>query len=120
MHELSICQALIAEVARIANAEQAAFVSDVHVSVGPLSGIEHKLLQNAFPIAAAGTVAKEARLHLSQTSVRIRCPACGDESDVPVNRLACPHCGNFRTQLLSGDELLLLRVVFEGTGEARV
>ncbi len=113
MHELSICQALIGQVEAVARAEQASAVSDIFVSVGPLSGVEQPLMHNAFPIAAAGTIASAATLHLESTPVRVTCAKCGKESDVPVNQLMCPHCGDWRTQLLSGDELLLKRVVLD-------
>lgn len=113
MHELSICQALIGQVEAVARAEHASAVSDIFVSVGPLSGVEPPLMQNAFPIAAAGTVASAATLHLESMPVRVACGECGKESEVPLNRLVCKHCGDWRTQLLSGDELLLERVVLE-------
>ena len=111
MHELAICQALITEVTAVARSERASSVSDVFVRVGPLSGVEYPLMQNAFPIAAAGTVASQATLHLEATPIRVTCGKCGEESEVPANRLVCVHCGDWRTQLLSGDELLLQRVV---------
>jgi len=113
MHEFAICQALIGEVTDVARAQNATSVSDIYVSVGPLSGVEGPLMQNAFPIAAAGTVANDAKLHLRATPVRVCCEECGEESDVPVNRLVCKHCGQWRTRLLSGDELILQRVIIE-------
>lgn len=78
-------------------------------------------MRNAFPIAAAGTVANEASLHLEATPVRVSCDECGAESEVPVNRLICIECGHWRTRLVSGDELMLQRVVLDGTetGEQR-
>ena len=121
MHELAICQALIDEVTAVARSKRAVSVTDIYVSVGPLSGVEHPLMQNAFPIAAAGTVANEASLHLVAMPVRVRCNECGAESEVPVNRLVCKACGHWRTQLVSGDELMLQRVVLDGaeTGEKK-
>lgn len=111
MHELAICQALIAQVAAVARSEHASSVTDVYVSVGPLSGVECPLVRSAFPFAAAGTVAGEATLHLRQTPVRVSCEDCGAETEVAANRLICGRCSNWRTQLISGDELLLQRVV---------
>ena len=121
MHELAICQALIDEVTAVARAKRAVSVTDIYVSVGPLSGVEHPLMRNAFPIAAAGTVANEASLHLETTPVRVHCNECGAESEVLVNRLVCKECGHWRTHLVSGDELILQRVVLDGaeTGEQR-
>ena len=113
MHELAVCQSLIGQVADVARANHAASVTDIFVSVGPLSGVEAPLMQNAFPIAAAGTVAGEATLHLEATSIRVRCSECGKESDAGVNELICRQCGDWRTTLVSGDELVLQRVVME-------
>ena len=110
MHELAICQALIGEVQAIARSSHASSVTDVYVSVGPLSGVEGPLMRNAFPFAAAGTVASQAELHLQQTPVRVRCDECGAETEVAVNQLICGRCSNWRTQLVSGDELMLQRV----------
>lgn len=111
MHELAICQALITQVQDVARKENAAAVSDIYVSIGPLSGVEGPLMQNAFPIAAAGTVAGAATLHLDARPILVRCEECGAESEVEANRLTCKECGEWRTLLISGDELLLQRVV---------
>lgn len=113
MHELAICQALIGEVVAVARTQNAASVSDVYVSIGPLSGVDGSLMKNAFPLAAAGTVAGRATLHLERTAVRVRCEECGADTEVPVNRLICGRCNNWRTRLISGDELLLERVVLD-------
>jgi hydrogenase nickel incorporation protein HypA/HybF len=117
MHELAICQALIGEVATVARSRRAMYVSDIYVSIGPLSGVEQPLMRSAFPLAAAGTVANDAALHLTEVPIRVRCTSCGLESDASVNRLVCRHCGDWRTTVLSGDELLLERVVLESTEE---
>lgn len=117
MHELAICQALISQVTDVAREQNAATVTDVYVRVGPLSGIESPLMQNAFPIAAAGTVADRATLHLENMGIRVRCDECGAESDAKTNNLVCAACGDWRTTLMSGDELILQRVVM---GDARV
>ena len=117
MHELSVCQALIAQVIDVAREQRAAAVSDIYVRIGPLSGVESPLMQNAFPIAAAGTVADQATLHLESLGIRVRCEECGAESDARMNNLVCAACGDWRTTLISGDELILQRVVM---GEAHV
>lgn len=115
MHELAVCQALIGEVTAVARSKRALSVTDIYVSVGPLSGVEHPLMRNAFPIVAAGTVASKASLHLEAMPVRVSCDECGAESEVPVNRLVCKECGHWRTRLVSGDELMLQRVVLDGS-----
>lgn len=110
MHELAICQALMSQVETIARDNHAARVITITVGMGPLSGVEEQLLKNAYPIASADTVAAEAELVIQLSPVLVRCSSCNKESTVTANRLICNHCGDWRTELLSGDELILLRV----------
>lgn len=110
MHELSVCLALLEQVSAIAQDHRATGVTRILLRVGPLSGVEPLLLQQAFPLAAAGTLAADAELRIEPAPVRVRCTRCGTESPAPANRLVCPACGEFRTRLLSGDELLLAQV----------
>ncbi len=110
MHELSVCQGMLNQVAAIAAERQALGVSSITVRIGPLSGVEPDLLQHAFPIACAGTVAAEARLVIERLPIRVRCEQCGAETDATPNRLLCGACGDWHTQLISGDELILASV----------
>ena len=107
----------MAEVLAIARSRQSSSVTDIYVSVGPLSGVERPLMRSAFPFAAASTVASHAELHLQQTPVCVSCDECGAETEVAANRLVCGHCGNWRTQLVSGDELVLQRVLMKTDGQ---
>ena len=113
MHELSICQALIKQVEDIAQQRHAQIVSLIVIGVGPLSGVEAQLLKNAYPIASAGTVAEHAELTINVLPLKVKCNQCGCESEATPNKLICRHCGNWQTQLLSGDELMLLSVELE-------
>jgi len=113
MHELAVCQALIGEVDAVARANRAAAVTDIYVSIGPLSGVEAALLYRAFPLAAAGTVASGADLHIEETPVRVRCGECGVETTTVANRLVCGSCGDWRPAVISGDEMLLQRVAMQ-------
>lgn len=107
MHELSICQALLDQVEGIAREHGATRVERIVLKVGPLSGVEPALLRNAYPLAAAGTVAEQAELVIEPAAVQVRCSDCGAESDAAPNRLLCASCGGWKTRLISGDELLL-------------
>jgi hydrogenase nickel incorporation protein HypA/HybF len=109
MHELSVCQALIDQLEALASEQRAGRVARVVVGIGPLSGVEPELLRHAFPVAAAGSVAEDAELVIEQRPVRVHCPQCGQDSDAAANRLICASCGDWRTELLSGDELLLMQ-----------
>ena len=112
MHELSVCQSLINEVSRVASERDRGDVTRILVRIGPLSGVEPDLLLNAYPVAAAGTPFADARLDIESCGVRIRCRACGHEADVAPNRLLCTSCGDLRTELVRGDELILESIEF--------
>lgn len=110
MHELAICQALMEQVEKIALEEHADHVVAIHLGIGPLSGVEPRLLEQAFFIARAGTVATDAELLIESMNVRVSCSECGQLSDALPSRLVCGHCGDWRTKLVSGDELELRHV----------
>ena len=110
MHELSICQDLIAQVERVAFEHGAKAVDRIVVKVGPLSGVEVPLLEKAYSIACAGTVAEGAELVAESVPVRVACETCGAQTDAAINRLVCGACGDYRTRLVSGDELILQSV----------
>lgn len=110
MHELAVCQALIEQVEATARAHGATAVEQIQLRIGPLSGVEVPLLKHAFPIASAGTVAAAAALEIESMPVEVRCRRCGARGEVPSNRLLCPSCGHWETELISGDEMLLVSV----------
>lgn len=110
MHELSVCQALMRQVEEVAAKHGAICVERIVLHIGPLAGVEPRLLQDAFPIACAGTVADTAVLVIEELPLRIRCDSCGAESDAQPNRLLCGACGDWHTRVISGDELLLASV----------
>jgi hydrogenase nickel incorporation protein HypA/HybF len=107
MHELAVCQALIAQVESVAREQQVHQVVEIGVDIGPLSGVEPQLLEQAFSIASAGTVADGARLILNRTPLRVKCRSCGQVTEALPARLICGNCGDWQTRVVSGDELLL-------------
>ena len=110
MHELAICQALMEQVETIARQHNAVKVTAIKLGIGPLSGVEEDLLKHAYPVASAGTIAEGAQLAIEVTPIRVKCTQCGAESDARVNKLVCAACGDWRTELISGDELTLITV----------
>jgi hydrogenase nickel incorporation protein HypA/HybF len=113
MHELSVCLSLLKQLQGIAAEHHAQRITRIELGVGPLSGVEPDLLRNAWPIASAGTLAVDADLVIEKTGVVVRCLSCEAETAASTNRLVCGECGDFRTSLVSGDEMMLRRVEFE-------
>lgn len=107
MHELSICNALLGEVERVARVQRAHRVVSVVVRIGPLCGVEPVSLERAYDIARAGTLAAGAELTIKSAPVRIRCRACGCDSEASSNSLTCARCGRWQVEVLSGEDLIL-------------
>jgi hydrogenase nickel incorporation protein HypA/HybF len=118
VHELSVCLALLRQVAKIAEDRGVLAVERITVEVGPLSGVEPALLAGAFSIARAGGCAAQAALVIESTTVAIDCVSCGAQSLTEPNRLLCSVCGGFITRIVAGDELRLRRVELRVPGSA--
>jgi hydrogenase nickel incorporation protein HypA/HybF len=101
------------QVESIAHERDAKRVTSITIGMGPLSGVEFQLLKNAYPIASAGTVAEDAELVIEHLPIRVRCNQCGSESDALPNKLTCKQCGDWRTTLISGDEMMLMSLELE-------
>ncbi len=113
MHELSLCQDVMDQVTELARKHGARSVSRVKIQIGQLAGVEPLLLESAFTIARAGTVAEQAEMITDVVAPLVVCNACGSESEVTPSSLVCLACGNNDTRLIRGDELILARVELE-------
>jgi hydrogenase nickel incorporation protein HypA/HybF len=117
MHELAVCQALIGQVERVARDNAAQRVLSITLAIGPLSGVEPKLLEHAYPLAAAGTIAQDARLVIETVAVKVRCRKCHAETPALANRLLCGSCSEWQVDVIAGEEMLLQRVEIEAVDE---
>ena len=110
MHELSLCDDLLGQVVAIVAQNNALSVESITVQIGALSGVEPLLLESAFALIKAGTVAEHAELILQTSPVIVLCQLCRTQSEVAANRLLCNACQSHETTLVSGDELILASV----------
>ncbi|MBW8306507.1 MAG: hydrogenase maturation nickel metallochaperone HypA [Thiobacillus sp.] len=115
MHELAVAQALVEQVDAVIDQHNAAKASMIRVRIGPLAGVVPELLATAFPLAAAGSRMEHAQLEFTHAPIQVHCQTCGAETEAAMNRLVCGACGDWHTQVISGDELLLESVELETT-----
>ncbi len=101
------------QVESVARDNDAARITSITLGLGPLSGVEAQLLEDAFPIASAGSIAADAALVIQLIPLRVACAECGAETEAKPNKLICAACGNWQTRLISGDALLLMSVELE-------
>ena len=113
MHELAVAQALVEQVDAVIDQHGATLASQIRVRIGPLAGVVPELLASAFPLAAAGSRMQHAELEFTLTPIQVHCQTCGAETEAAMSRLLCGACGDWHTQVISGDELLLESVELE-------
>jgi len=104
MHELGLCEDIVAAVEKRATGRT---VARVRVRVGGLHHVHPEAFEQSFAVAAAGGVAEGARAELVLLPVRARCRACGVDAEADELIVVCPACGSFDVELTGGDELLL-------------
>jgi hydrogenase nickel incorporation protein HypA/HybF len=88
-------------------------VAAVTVAIGPLACVDEHALRAAFDAARVDTPLAGAELLIRHVPVRVWCPACVAERDLPgIVRLACPACGSPTGDLRGGDALDLESLEF--------
>ena len=58
-------------------------------------------------VLAKGTIAEGAKIEAVTLPLRVRCRACGAESEIDRRHIACPACGGVNLERLSGREFLV-------------
>ncbi len=106
MHELSIAMN-VAELAREhSRLHGDGRVSAVTLRIGRLSCVHEDSLRYSFELVTEGTPLAAARLRIIEVPIRIWCPTCEAERELPgIQRLACPECGHLSGEIRAGREL---------------
>jgi hydrogenase nickel incorporation protein HypA/HybF len=113
MHELSATEQLLnlaLEHARQAKAER---VLKINLVLGDLSSFVGESIQFCFDILSKGTEAEKAFLSISRKPARARCQKCKDEFTPREMNWACPRCGGFIEEVVSGREFYVESIEVE-------
>ncbi len=113
MHEYSIVGALIEQCEKHAAEHRAKGISRVAIKVGVLSGIEPALLQTAFDTFKQAGICRHARLEMQVQPLVVFCRLCGQQSTLAERQVICPQCGSRDTQVIDGEEMLLMQLELE-------
>lgn len=111
MHEYSVVQALMEQVATVARSRGAVAVSRVRLAIGEQSGIETGLLESAFDLVRDGTLCAGATLEMRSVPARWSCRTC-DREIARGELLACPECGA-PARLVAGGDMILEQLELE-------
>ena len=110
MHEESLIRSLLRQVEELAQQHQAIGVEAIEVEIGPLSGVEPLLLQDAFERLAVEFPWPLAELSVQQTGLDVFCNDCQRESQLEDFRFVCSQCGSTSLHIVRGDAFRLLNV----------
>jgi hydrogenase nickel incorporation protein HypA/HybF len=104
MHELGIAEAIVAIAEEHAGGRH---VEKIELKIGHLRQVVPAALTFAFELVAQGTSVEGAILAIEDVPVRIVCRGCATDSRVSGFPFACPNCGSFDIDVVTGDELLV-------------
>lgn len=119
MHELSIARSVVELASRHAAEHGGGRVTVVTLRIGRLSCVHELALRSSFDIVREGTPLADADLRIVAVPVRIWCPACRLERELPgIQRFACPECGTRSADIRAGRELDLESIELMETADA--
>jgi hydrogenase nickel incorporation protein HypA/HybF len=109
MHELSIAMSILDLAALEAERHGDVKVRQIHVKLGPLSGVVGAALQSAYELARVGSSLEEAELVIQEVPVVLDCPVCKKpQPALSASDIRCAECGAIGATVLSGRELELV------------
>ncbi len=105
MHELSLAAGMLEIVG--GKVQNRAALREVHVTVGPLSGVCPEALQFGFDEMARQLGYENVSLVVARTPAVCLCTACGVRYEVEDVHEVCSACGSLERTIESGDEFLM-------------
>jgi hydrogenase nickel incorporation protein HypA/HybF len=96
MHELGLCEDIVAAVERRADGRR---VARARIRVGRLHHVHPEAFEQSFAVAAVA--------ELVLVPVRAHCGSCGADTEAGELITSCAACGSVDIELTGGDELIL-------------
>lgn len=114
MHELSIAASLVEQATEICRRSGGGRVTAITLRIGRLAGVHEGALRFGFDLLADDTPLAAATLTIVAVPVRVWCPACAVEVELPgLQRFACPGCGLPTGEIRAGRELEIESLALE-------
>jgi hydrogenase nickel incorporation protein HypA/HybF len=106
MHEMSIALAIMDVVSEEAERRGARGVGEIHLKLGPLSGVLKDALVSAYELAREGSPLAGTRLVVEDVPIVVFCPQCNARRPVvSPQEICCVECGTPTPTIISGREL---------------
>ena len=105
MHEMSLCESIMQIIEDEAQRQGFKRVIRVRLEIGRLSGVEIEAMRFGFDAVTRDSLADGAELEIIQLPGTAWCLPCGCEVEVQQRFDACPQCGSYQLQVVSGDQM---------------
>ncbi len=110
MHELSLIENMLDQLEGMKKLHGLKEITDVHLSVGELSGVDARFLRSSFDLFVPSTAWSHLKMHLTTEPWVVRCRDCGLEQEIMELNNQCKQCGSQSTETLRGTEFLIQRI----------
>lgn len=110
MHELSLIENMLDQLNTMKRKYGLTSITDVHVAVGAMSGVDASFLQSSFDLYVPSTPWAHLKMHITQVPWRVRCLDCGLEQEIEDLENHCRGCESVRTETVSGTDFLIQRI----------
>ncbi len=104
MHELALAKGIIDIVLSEQKRQGFERVLEIRLRVGEFSGVVPECIREFFPIAAADSPARGARLTVESIPASFRCLDCGHEGAADRKNACCMNCGSTALKMTAGRE----------------
>lgn len=114
MHEISLVQAMIDQLADLAKENDATHITKITMEIGTLSGVVVDSFRFGFEVlSTSDDLVRGAQLEIISLPATFRCTQCR-HCEVTVDRPdSCPKCGEILLLPEGGDGLILKQVEME-------
>ena len=110
MHELGIVIQIVRQMENYMEEHNLKKIDKLVLTVGQLSEIYPKYLEDVYPIAVKDTRLKDTELELDITPGIGSCKDCGLAYNLVENDNTCPLCGSNNYKVISGTEFLIKEI----------
>jgi hydrogenase nickel incorporation protein HypA/HybF len=110
VHEVGIAHNVLRIVELAARENGLRAVTEVVLSIGPLSGVEREALEFAFGVISPETVLQGAEIKIVVPPLLLQCRKCGNEYAAEIEDTSCPFCGAEDFEIREGRDMLVTSV----------
>lgn len=110
MHEMSLCEGIVAALEEQAQLQGYSQVQAVYLEIGELSSVELQAMRFAFDVVVRHSIAEGAILHIIEVPGRAQCMDCQQVISVRQRYDICPECGSYALHIIDGEQMRIKQI----------